>query len=151
MFHNLQKFFGPWLDRAASDPNMIPIFFGLCFVGIGVFFLIKQKRLAHDCTMQANGVVRGVERFRSGKSVGSVNYTTTFMYAVQGIEYIKEVSSNSAVASEGEGLTVFYDPSNPERHYVLEYKQNIREGLRYILFGVAFTAVVMVSGYVSDL
>ena len=150
MFHNLQKFFGPWLDRAASDPNMIPIFFGLCFVGIGVFFLIKQKRLAHDCTMQANGVVRGVERFRSKKSSFST-YTTTFMYEVQGIEHIKELSSKSAVASEGESLTVFYDPSDPERHYVLEYKQNIRTGLRYILFGVFFIAVAMVAGYVSDL
>ena len=75
------------------------------------------KRL---CTEQTPGVV--VDEGRS-RRLGQKNeiYLPKYSYSVLGVEYTKQTGSyNVLKVSKGQSVTVFYDPSDPQRAYVLE-------------------------------
>ncbi|MBA4385732.1 MAG: hypothetical protein C0410_13425, partial [Anaerolinea sp.] len=47
---------------------------------------------------------------------GTSSYTVTYKYAVNGIDYQNDLSSYSEV-SQGEIITVYYDPKSPAESY----------------------------------
>ena len=119
---------------------------GLLLVGIGVLLWKSKNKLKKKCTAQVSGVVSGVDHtttFKTGKQEGTSiknKYRATFKYSVDGAEYVRE--SNNTTGSpkffEGQSVTVFHDPSNPERYYVLEEGTQIMGPVLFIAFGIVF-------------
>ena len=99
------------------------IMVGLVLVGIGGFFWWHDKNLRQECTAQTAGVV-----IDEGHSIKNKNgrradkYRPTFAYSVEGVEYTKQTNTEHGARrfSEGQSVTVFYDPSKPQRYYILE-------------------------------
>ena len=97
--------------------------FGLVFAGLGAFLLWIDKKKRKECTAEVVGVVKDVGKsttFKKGRVRNS--YRPTFAYSVEGVEYVKQSNTKSGTSkfSEGQNVTVFYDPSKPQRFYVLE-------------------------------
>ena len=94
---------------------------------LGLFFMVLSglcwrhgKRLKRLCTEQTHGVVVDEGRSRSAKGAKDL-YLPKYSYSVLGVEHTKQESSSSVrKVSTGQNVTVFYDPSNPQRAYVLE-------------------------------
>ena len=124
------------------------VFFGvgLLFVGIGVLLWMSKNKLKKECSAQVSGVVSGVEHtttFKSGKKGGTSvknKYRATFKYSVGGSEYVRQSNNTSGRPRlfEGQSVTVFYDPSRPERYYVLEEGTQIMGPVLFIAFGIIF-------------
>ena len=96
---------------------------GLLFVAVGGLFLWHYKRLQKLCTGQTTGVVadEGLStQYKNGKK--RTSYRPTFAYSVEGVNYTKQSNSTSGTQkfSDGQSITVFYDPSKPQRYYILE-------------------------------
>ena len=114
---------------------MILFLAGLLFAAIGVFMLLRKNKLKKVCTARTDGTVTDCTRHVSRKRKGGtkVTYNSTFTYSVNGVEYVKSVNRRY---SEGERVTVHYDPSDPNRHY--PDKLGIFGELFFIAFGALF-------------
>ena len=102
---------------------MMPFLVGFLCIGVGVFFWWSDKRLEKLCTSQVVGVVvdEGHSiQYRNGKR--KEGYRPTVAYSVEGVEYTKKANTGHSVqrVSTGQSVTVFYDPSKPQRYYILE-------------------------------
>ena len=93
---------------------------GLFFASLGGFGWRRDYKLLRACAAKAPGVVTEIRQTtsRGGKGT-SVSYTPVFAYSVEGVQYVREGSGGSKF-SVGDSVTVFYDPSEPERFYILE-------------------------------
>ena len=111
---------------------------GFFFVGLGVFGLLRQKKLDQACLAQVDGTVREVTCDRSTGKIRTVTYYATFTYSALGVEYVKQIYSSNDVFSVGQRVTVFYDPTTPEQHYVLEYKTCKYSATECFYVGAAF-------------
>jgi len=121
---------------------LLPVIFsliGLIGIAIGIVMLRKQTKLYQVCTAQAIGAVTGIQRKKSGKSS---NYHTTFTYPARDTEYVKTVITSGNKFSVGQRITVFYNPSDPDKHYVFKDKWTW-------LFIFAFGAVFMAIGILA--
>ena len=101
----------------------MPFLIGLFLIGIGGFFLWHERRLRTLCTSQSSGLVvdEGYSvKYKNGHK--KVGYKPTFSYSADGVEYVKQKDSYSSTrkVSTGQSVTVFYDPANPNRFYILE-------------------------------
>ena len=101
---------------------------GFVFVCAGVGFFVQENSLKNECTAQTAGVVRDfVSETRSTRSSGGqarrtvVYYHPLVAYTADGVEYVEKshVGGDKRYAV-GQRVTVFYDPSDPKRFYVLE-------------------------------
>ena len=117
------------------------LLFGLVLAGPGVFLLWRRLKLKKECTAQAVGTISDIKT-RSRKSD-----LMTFTYSAGGAEYAQ--SSNvgtfnvlSKRVAVGGSVTVFYDPSNPQRSYAKEGKT----GLLWWLLLIALGAIMMWGG-----
>ena len=129
-----------------SETLIVLSLVGLVPAVIGAFFLLRQKRWNQVCSSQVDGTVKDVTRTGGGRRRrrhGGNTYRATFTYSLQGVEYTRKLSSLLNKFSVGQRVTVFYDPSNPERHYVLEHKQNIKRGIDFIGFGSGSVLFIM--------
>ena len=115
---------------------------GLLIFGIGAFILWRQRKLKKECTAQVPGVVSDQHHettYKKGRRRD--RYYPIFKYTVEDVEYIQKSNigtSNRNVLAVGENVTVFYDPSNPKRHYVLEYRQSAFRAVKFFFYGGAF-------------
>ena len=121
--------------------TLIPFVVGLFFVGLGGFFWWRGKKLRQECTAQTAGVVSDVGHtvtYKKGKRRNQ--YRTTFTYSVDDVEYVKQSSTTTSTQkfSEGQNVTVFYDPNKPQRYYVLEEGRAVALILVAIIMGVLF-------------
>ena len=113
---------------------------GLAFAGGGVLFWWFEKRKRDVCTAKVDGVVKSIGHsvsYKNGR--GRDRYRTTFAYSVEGADYVKESNTTTGRAqfSEGQTVTVFYDPSKPQRFYVSEEGRIIAIPAILVGFGVA--------------
>ena len=97
---------------------------GLFLMALGGFLWWHGKRLKRRCTEQTPGVVVDEGRSRrsgKGSNARKYQYNSTFSYSVLGVEYTKRISevSYDLKFPTGQSVTVFYDPFNPQRSYVL--------------------------------
>ena len=64
---------------------------------------------------------------------------------MEGVEYVKRSinARSTSKFSEGDGITIFYDPADPQRYYVLEEADStiVIIALLMIAFGVAFILI----------
>ena len=104
----------------------------LVVTGALCYMLWNHAELKRSCTEQVPGIVKSIER-ESGD-----HYRAIFAYSVKGVEYVvrSPISSNSLKFSQGDSVTVFYDPANPQRYYVLE-----EEGM-IMVFAIALLVII---------
>ena len=102
------------------------IIIGLALVLIGVLMLLNRFTLKKRCTSQVAGTLLDIHiSERDEDSNSSATITAKYKYLADGAEYEKKrILSKGQYRALGkhDGFTVFYDPSKPKRHYVLEIK-----------------------------
>lgn len=132
--------------------KLFVILFGVVFVGIGIFLMLKGNDMAKRCTAKATGtVVEVIEEEEN--NTDDAGYT--YMYFPV-IEYKAEEQTISQKYSTGDGnqdkykvgdkVDVLYDPNKPEDYLIKgdEKTSNIM-GIVFIVMG----AVVAVVGIVK--
>ena len=118
---------------------------GLLFMVLGGYLWWHGKELKRLCTEQTRGVVVDEGRSRDFKRKNET-YIPKVSYSVLGVEYTKQKGTgNTRKVSMGQSVTVFYDPANPQRSYVVELGTRsvalwavIPAGVVCILLGLLF-------------
>ena len=118
---------------------------GLFLMALGGFLWWHGKRLKMRCTEQTPGVVVDEGRSRRISQKNEI-YLPKYSYSVLGVEYTKQKGTgNTRKVSTGQSVTVFYDPANPQRSYVVELGTRsvalwavIPAGVVCILLGLLF-------------
>jgi len=129
--------------------NYIVIFAGLTFIVGSIFQLLRRYFfLKRCCTTQVGGNILDMEcnEDRRDDNSKKTSYSIRYRYLADGVEYEKKrgVSKRQFKAiGEHDELTVFFDPSKPKRHYVLEIRFRII--LRLIL--IVIVAILLHSYY----
>ncbi len=132
---------------------------GIGLISVGLFFHRRQKKLESSCTMRTEGMVIRLDRQErtysekdddgNTRERKSVTYHPVFNYEVGGRKIEKTVAAGSGRPefTEGQSVTVMYDPQNPEQYYVTEDKTGSRFGIYFMIFG----AIVFIMGIVAML
>ena len=129
----------------------MPFLLGVVLIGGGASFWLYEQRLRRICTVQTEGVVVDAGhsvRYKNGKR--KEGYQPTFSYSVDGVEHTKRTSTvhRSRTFSEGQSVTVFYDPAKPQRYYVLEEGRIIALVVVPIILGVIVTGIGVLTRFV---
>ena len=124
-----------------SPPVMIFLVYGLFSLVISCIRWLWGNWKRKVCTEQANGVVSGFKRVFGYQSKGRrPHYRTMVTYSVLGVEYTmpgeKVTIDHSPYFTEGQKVTVLYDPSRPRRCYIPEEGRAIMRILTPLAFGV---------------
>jgi hypothetical protein len=124
------------------------------FGGVGVHSVFKVKRLRRSCTTQTEGLVvdfvvseRSSTDNDDGETISTVSYIyyPVFSYYASGAEYKPKssVGTGRKRFSEGDKVTVFYNPSAPAEYYILEDSASKRLGYYFMGFGI-LTLLVLI-------
>jgi len=116
--------------------DYIVFFIGAAFIVFSFFQIFRRYFfLEKRCTAQIGGNILDIERNvtdHTDDTPTTVSYHVKYHYLVGGVNYQKRRSiSKRAYKSLNKNpgsnfdITVFYDPSKPKRHYVLEIKFRI--------------------------
>ena len=133
--------------------RIVYVLVGLVFAGVGGFLLWRDKKLEKVCTAQVSGTVKDITESISystgkGKRAGrrKISYRPIFTYSVEGVEYVQQsfTGSSRPKFTVGQSVTVFYDPSSPERYYVAEEGESCALGWAWVTTGVTLIIVVLV-------
>ena len=89
---------------------------GLGFAVIGGFILIQQFTLHKQCTEQTQGIVGTAHQFNRPYLI--------LTFTANGEEHTAPLSGSNDF-SDGQTVTVIYNPSNIKRYYILEDKSSI--------------------------
>ena len=120
--------------------KILSVLIGLAVGCTGCYLLLKDVNLIRQCTVEVTGVVKSVDVEEGDE--GKNEYRTTVGYSAEGVEYVNRtygVSVNSPAYSVGESVTLFHDPSDPNRFYLPgERKLSILLSLCAIAFSVVF-------------
>jgi len=130
---------------------------GIAFISVGFFFHRRQKNLEGSCTSQTEGTVIRLDRQErtytetdddgNTRERKGVTYHPVFSYGVGGrkIEKTATAGSGRPEFTEGQKVTVMYDPQNFGKYYVKEDKTGSRFGIYFMIFG----AIVFIFGIVA--
>lgn len=134
---------------------IISILLGSILIATGIFLMISQYRLRLICTVQTQGVVSGVEAFRSEEpkmflkdsiTHTHVTYAPVFTYFANGREVVKRSPIKSAIRFQiGSTVTLFYRPDNVEEYYVVEDKIAKYAGVFFAFIGSIFLTAGIIS------
>lgn len=131
---------------AAFWNKILFIAVGLVLTGIGVFLLLRKIKLKKACTAQVSGTVTDCsQEVKYSKGKKKTTYITTFTYSVGGVEYVKSTKRKSSV---GQSVAVYYDPSDPNRHYA--HSAGIFGELLVTAFGVLFAGAGFFVGFLGN-
>ena len=129
--------------------------FGLAVAGGGCFLWWSDADLKRACTVQVAGTVKSVEhevKYNSRSKRNENEYRTTFAYSLEGVEYVDRslFITSSPSFSEGDGVTILYDPADPQRFYVSEEADGtmVRLSLCIIAFGVVFMLIAFFASHI---
>ena len=113
--------------------------FGLITGIFGISFLLFQFITIKICTEHTEGMV--TMSYHTIKGI-DVPYSV-LTYTANGVEYTGPFAVSENIGA-GDAVTVYYNPANPEKAYILEDKSNS------LILGIAFTVggiVFMLVGY----
>ena len=113
--------------------------FGLIAEIFGISFLVSQFIAIKICTEHTEGMI--TMSYRTIKGIDLPYSVLT--YTANGVEYTGPFAVSENIAP-GDVVTVYYNPTNPEKVYILEEKSNS------LIVGIAFAAggiVFMLTGY----
>ena len=116
------------------------IVIGLALVVIGALRLLHRYYMKRRCASQVAGTILGVDITEklNDDSPSSPTFYVKYKYLADGAEYAKKrmISKGQYRAiGKHDDFTVFYDPSKPKRHYVLEIKFRMALTLGLIAIG----------------
>ncbi len=97
------------------------------------------------CTAVTPGVVTEINK--TSASHGIKYYSVTYTYEVNGNEFVGEFTESDTthvVSFKGEGVTVCYDPDDPDHSYVKEDADAEKTGDKLLFF----TGVIFISFYI---
>ena len=121
------------------------ILFGLIFVGVGAFMLIKGNDLAKRCTASAEGTVIEIITEDSTDSDGFTTYTyyPVIQYTVDGKTVSKKSSSgsNPSKYNVNDKVDVLYDPNKVEDYIIKGDKTTSFFGIIFIVAGIAVAII----------
>jgi len=114
----------------------IVILAGLIVIAVIIFQPVRRYFfLKKHSTTQVGGSITEMgrsENQRDDDSPTTVSYSMKYQYSVDGVEYSKSRSLSKRTYSTlshdpnaESDITIFYDPSKPKRHYILEIKYRI--------------------------
>ncbi len=98
---------------ASLSAGIIFIIMGLIFFFVCLFITIDTKKFA-ETAQETTALITDVEKTRvrrNGKY--RTDYDVYVQYTVDGNTYNEELNGSSSLMSEGERITVYYDPANP--------------------------------------
>lgn len=106
--------------RKRQSSILAVICISLVFILMGSFVIFKQVHQSKICTEKVDAVI--VENIRKKMGTGHrkrTKYQAVYSYVYEGREYeVKSKnSSNPAVHSEGDRVTIYVDPDNPTEIY----------------------------------
>ena len=118
------------------------VFGVICFI-IGVSLTLSHIISHITCKTQTEGIVFIISDKIMGQDIPRAKLT----YTVNGVVYTKDYANNDVKDGfniAGRKVTIFYNPSNPEKYYILEEKSTVR------LLGIVFTiagVIFILAGY----
>ena len=121
------------------------ILFGLIFIGVGVFMLIKGNNLAKRCTASAEGTVVEIITEDATDDDGFTTYT--YYPVIQYIANGKIVSKKSSSGSNpskynlNDRVDILYDPNKVEDYIIEGDKTTSFLGLIFIVAGLAVAII----------
>jgi len=124
-----------------GSSDILVVLIGVALVVGGVFLILRRYAFLYSrCSARVGGKILDTERNvrEHYDQPDSVSYSAKYHYFVDGIEYVKKrrVSKRQLKAiRKHDDFTVFYDPSKPKRHYVLEIKFRMLLTLTLIAIG----------------
>lgn len=133
-------------------PFLFIILFCGLFLGVGIYQWRKQVNRKEICTAQVFGRVAEIIRHEETDHDGrSVTYSPVFAYTVAGYEYRKTSKASSSFCrfKQGDEVTVYYDPIDPQDSYVLEDREGNRAGILFAAvgaLGMILAVVFKISG-----
>ena len=135
---------------------IIPIFFGLIFLGVGIFIVFQsnKKQKEFDSTIEATNIDKNCENkteinvSESGTSVNSSNLCyPIYYYKVEGREYVCKSSTGVNKSLLGKNKNkVFYDSKNPE-NCMTEFDASSKPFIYIMVFGLG--SITLLFGIIS--
>ena len=129
---------GDWIVKNIPASSIF-VLAGLFMMGWGFYIWWSQQR----CIEQTTGVVKTVDH--EVKDLED-NYRALFAYSVEGVEYVRSSSHvySKPKFSAGDSVTIFYDPSKPQRFYVLEEGKQTSKAVFFLVgFGVVILLITI--------
>ena len=128
------------------------VLFGMGATGVGFYIWWSHAETKRVCTTQTAGIVKSVNhevKYNSKSRRNENEYRTTFAYSVNGVEYVEKsiYVRSTPLFSEGDKVTIFHDPADPERFYALEEENSSMIKLAFFL--IAFGAAFILIGFLS--
>ena len=121
------------------------ILFGLIFIGVGVFMLIKGNNLAKRCTASAEGTVIEIIAEDSTDDDGFTTYTyyPVIKYTVEGKTVSKRSSSgsNPSKYNVNDKVGILYDPNKVEDYIIEGDKTTNFLGVIFVVAGIAVAII----------
>lgn len=125
--------------------KILVILFGLIFVGIGAFMLIKGNDLAKRCTASAEGTVVEIITEDSTDDDGFTQYTyyPVIQYTVDGKTVSKKSSSgsNPSKYNVNDKVDILYDPNKVEDYIIKGDKTTSFLGVIFVVAGIAVAII----------
>ena len=121
------------------------ILFGLIFIGVGVFMLIKDNDLAKRCTASEEGTVVEIITEDSTDDDGFTQYTyyPVIQYTVDGKTVSKKSSSgsNPSKYNVNDKVDILYDPNKVEDYIIKGDKTTSFLGVIFVVAGIAVAII----------
>jgi hypothetical protein len=111
--------------------QMTGLLFGFGLLGYGAFRLFRRFMLSKRCSAQADGTIvdisaRVIDITESVTDEGNKNYYVKYTYTVDSVPYSSitpaMAKSTCDKLNDSDYITVWYDPAEPKRHYIPEFK-----------------------------
>ena len=117
--------------------------FGLLFLGIGIWTLLRWHSLLARCTKRVDGIIEKTSTQRFDDA--SPTYKATVAYEVDGRTYRLTESFDIPLGREGKPVSVWIDPDNPSRSRMGADDLRKRLGYGSPGFGKLFVAAGVLS------
>ena len=138
--------------------QIVMIVAGIAIALLGRYVNKKQKVMEVSCTAQTAGKVVDIECRESvreeedpvhpddpmmRRKVTEIHYVPIYEFTINGTVKRKPstVGSVHQTANIGQQVTVFYNPSDPEKYYVAEDKDGRNAGTVFVVVGAVIAAV----------
>ena len=124
---------------AMETGDILLVLIGAALVIGGVFVILRRYLfLKVRCSARVGGILLGVETNvkHNYDEPDRVSHSMKYHYFVDGVEYKKSRTiGKRQLKGSGNDLTIFYDPSKPKRHYIVDLKFRMLLTLGLIALG----------------
>ncbi|MCQ2417600.1 MAG: DUF3592 domain-containing protein [Oscillospiraceae bacterium] len=138
--------------------SIIFIVVGALVAVFGLTMYVREKQIETVCSSSTSGVITDVRSFSISRqrkkhtkkpsvSYSKEQYVPEATYTIGDISYTVEGDGLNEPVSEGETVTIMYNPSDPSEAYILDYYNNAYGFIT--LFGAAFVVLGILAAVVK--